>query len=278
MKKRVITLVLAVFVCFMSVIPAFAEEGFIGTAYRVIDNADVITTEEWREVMSKIDEIRERQKVDIAIMTTRELHGYTLQDYADYVYEYNDFGYGDNLDGVLLLVDMKARDWYITTSGYGTTAFTDAGIQYIGEQMSTYLSGEDYAGAFNVYAEKCDELITLARNGTPYGLEQDTAASGEEAEEADEPLSLVWIPISIAIGVVVAIIVVKGMKSNLKSVRKKKEANSYVRNGSMVVNENYDTFLYSQVTKTEIQKQNNSGSSTHTSSSGNTHGGGGGSF
>lgn len=36
MKKRVITLVLAVFVCFMSVIPAFAEEGFIGTAYRVI--------------------------------------------------------------------------------------------------------------------------------------------------------------------------------------------------------------------------------------------------
>lgn len=262
----------------MSVIPAFAEEGFIGTAYRVIDNADVITTEEWREVMSKIDEIRERQKVDIAIMTTRELHGYTLQDYADYVYEYNDFGYGDNLDGVLLLVDMKARDWYITTSGYGTTAFTDAGIQYIGEQMSAYLSGEDYAGAFNVYAEKCDELITLARNGTPYGLEQDTAASGEEAEEADEPLSLVWIPISIAIGVVVAIIVVKGMKSNLKSVRKKKEANSYVRNGSMVVNENYDTFLYSQVTKTEIQKQNNSGSSTHTSSSGNTHGGGGGSF
>lgn len=275
MKKRIITLVLAVFVCFVSVIPVFAEDGFIGTMYRVIDNADVITTEEWRELMSKIDEIRERQKVDIAIMTTRELHGYTLQDYADYVYGYNDYGYGDNLDGVLLLVDMKANDWYITTSGYGTTAFTDAGIQYIGEQMSTYLSGEDYAGAFNVYAEKCDELITLARNGTPYGLEQDTAAPGEET---DEPLSLVWIPISIAIGVVVAIIVVKGMKSDLKSVRKKKEANSYVRNGSLVVNENYDTFLYSQVTKTEIQKQNNSGSSTHTSSSGNTHGGGGGSF
>lgn len=275
MKKRVVTLVLAVFVCFVSVIPAFAEDGFIGSMYRVIDNADVITTEEWREVMSKIDEIRERQKFDIVIMTTRELHGYTLEDYADYVYGYNDYGYGDNLDGVLLLIDMEARDWYITTSGYGTTAFTKAGIQYIGEQMTPYLSGEDYVGAFNIYAEKCDEFITLARNGTPYGLEQDTAASGEEAEEADEPLSLVWIPISIAIGVVVAIIVVKGMKSNLKSVRKKKEANSYVRNGSMVVNENYDTFLYSQVTKTEIQKQNNSGSNTHTSSSGNTHGGGG---
>lgn len=274
MKKRVITFVLAVLVCFASVILAFAQDGFITSTYRVVDNADLLTTEEWRELMAKVDEIRIRQNVDIAIMTTTQLHGYTLQGYADFVYEYSDYGYGENLDGVLLLVDMNARDWYITTSGYGTTAFTDSGIEYIGEQMSSYLSNEDYVGAFNIYAEKCDEFITLARNGTPFGA-QDTETS---SDEADKPLSLIWIPVSIVIGVVIALIVVKGMKNDLKSVKKKKEANSYVRNGSLVVNENYDTFLYSEVTKTEIQKQNNSSSSTHTSSSGNTHGGGGGSF
>lgn len=275
MKKRVMTLVLAVFVCFMSVIPAFAIDGFDESYYRVFDDADLITTEEWRELLSKIDEIRERQKFDIAIMTTTDTDYMSLQEFADYIYDYYDYGYGENSDGILLVIVTEANGWYITTSGYGTTAFTDAGIQYLGEQMSTYFTNGDYIGAFNVYLENCDELITLARNGTPYGSKQDSSASGEEA---DKPLSIIWIPISIAIGVVVAIIVVKGMKSDLKSVRKKKEANSYVRNGSLVVNENYDTFLYSQVTKTAIQKQNNSGSSTHTSSSGNTHGGGGGSF
>lgn len=275
MKKRVMTLVLAVFVCFMSVIPVFAIDGFDESYYRVFDDADLITTEEWRELLSKIDEIRERQKFDIAIMTTTDTDYMSLQEFADYIYDYYDYGYGENSDGILLVIVTEANGWYITTSGYGTTAFTDAGIQYLGEQMSTYFINGDYIGAFNVYLENCDELITMARNGTPYGATQDTAASGEEA---DKPLSIIWIPVSIAIGVVVAIIVVKGMKSDLKSVRKKKEANSYVRNGSLVVNENYDTFLYSQVTKTAIQKQNNSGSSTHTSSSGNTHGGGGGSF
>lgn len=276
MKKRVITLVLAVFVCFVSVIPAFAIDGFDETYYRVFDDADLITTEEWHELLSKIDEIRERQSFDIAIMTTTDTdYNMSLQEFADYIYDYYDYGYGENLDGILLVIGTEANGWYITTSGYGITAFTDAGIQYIGEQMSPYFANDDYIGAFNVYLEKCDELITMAKNGTPYGATQDTATSDDKA---DKPLSLIWIPISIAIGVVVAIIVVKGMKSDLKSVRKKKEANSYVRNGSLFVNENYDTFLYSQVTKTVIQKQNNSGSSTHTSSSGNTHGGGGGSL
>lgn len=276
MKKRVITLVLAVFVCFVSVIPAFAIVGFDETSYRVVDDAGLITTEEWRELMSKTDEFRERQEFDIAIITTVYADYKPLEEFADDVYDYYGYGYGEDSDGILLVIGTDANGWYITTSGYGTTAFTDAGIEYIGEQMSSYFSDGDYAGAFNTYIEKCDELITMARNGTPYGAEDKTDAA--EGEKADKPLSLVWIPVSIAIGVVVALIVVKGMKSDLKSVRKKNEANSYVRNGSMVINENFDTFLYSQVTKTEIQKQNDTGSSTHTSSSGNTHGGGGGSL
>lgn len=289
MKKKVSALALAVFLCFMSVLPVLAYDGFVDSSSRIMDNADVVTTEEWRTLRSKIDEVRIRQQVDIAIMTTRELHGRTLQGYAEFVYEYNDFGYGETLDGVLLLIDMNERAWYITTNGYGETIFTDSGIEYIGEQMATFFSDEDYFGALNIYIEKCDELITMAKNGTPYGYTPDVPAANDEVEvsqdtattddDADEPLSLIWIPISIAIGVVIGLVVVKGMKSELKSVRKKNEANSYVRNGSLVVNENYDTFLYSQVKKTEIPKQNNSssssGSSANQSSSGTKQGGGG---
>lgn len=278
MKKRVITIVLAVFICVASVIPAFAENGFDDAFYRIVDNANILTTSESDELTEKINEIRVRQNMDIAIMTTETLNGKSLQEFADYVYENNYYGYGENADGVMLLIDMESRSWYITTSGYGTTVFTDLGIEYIGEHMAPFLSDGNYPDAFNMFAEKCDELITTARVEGPYGSNFESQDSTTSDDAADEPLSIIWIPISIAIGVVVALIVVKGMKSDLKSVKKKREANSYVRNGSMVVNENYDTFLYSQVTKTEIQKQNDSGSTTHTSSSGNTHGGGGGSF
>lgn len=278
MKKRVITLALAVLLCFVSVIPAFAENGFADEYYRVIDKPIILSQPDRVALLEKLDEISIRQKMDVVVMITKSLDGDTIEEYADDAYDVRSYGYGENRDGVLLLIDMETKSWYITTCGYGKTAFTDSGIKHIGEQMMPYLSNEDYAGAFNVYAEKCDEFITLARNGTPFDLGEDSQGSSDSSEEPKKPLSLVWIPVSIVIGIVVAFFVVKGMKNNLKSVKKKKEANSYVRNGSMVLTENYDTFLYSEVTKTEIQKQNNSGSSTHTSSSGTSHGGGGGSF
>ena len=42
---------------------------------------------------------------------------------------------------------MCIRD-SISTCGYGITAFTDAGIQYLGEQMTPCMADGDYAGAF----------------------------------------------------------------------------------------------------------------------------------
>lgn len=268
MKKRIVTFAIAVFLCFASVVFVFAQDGFDESYCRVVDNAELITNEEWKTLTQKLNEIRVRQKVDIAIMTTKSADGKTLQEFADYVYENNSYGYGENFDGVMLVVGTQARSWHITTAGYGIKAFTDSAIEYIGQQMSPYLSSGDYFGAFNVYLEKCDELITMSKNGTPYGAKS----------KSNESLSIVWIPISIAIGVIIAFIVVKKMKNDLKSVRKKREANSYVKNASMVVNESYDSFLYSQVSKTPIQRQNTSSSSTHKSSSGNSRGGGGGHF
>jgi uncharacterized protein len=71
------------------------------------------------------------------------------------------------------------------------------------------------------------------------------------------------------------------MKSKLKTVRYKAEANSYVRPGSMNITVSRDLFLYRTVAVSPKPKSNSDsdgGSSTHTSSSGSTHGGGGGSF
>lgn len=266
--KKVVTLTLVLFICLVSVVPALGANGFAEEYYRVVDKPLILDNTDRETLLAKLDEISVRQSLEVVVMITKSLDGEEIATYADDAYDERSYGYGENQDGVMLLIDMETRSWYISTHGYGITAFTDAGIKHIGDEMKSYLSSEDYIGACNVYADKCDELITMARNGEPF----------DSSDLPDEPLSIVWIPISIAIGIAAALIVVKGMKSNLKTVRKKKEANTYVKNGSMVVTENYDSFLYSQVTKTQVQKQNNSSSSTHTSSSGTTHGGGGGSF
>ena len=231
--------------------PAFAADGFADLYYRMNDNAQVLTEDEDGELEASLEELSVRQSFDVIIATidSLESEGCTsMEEYADDLYDYCQFGYGENRDGVLLLVSIGDRKWHISTCGYGITAFTDAGIQYLGEQM------------------------TAAREGHPYDVDN----------MPKEPFSIVYLGVALVIGLITALIVTGVMKSRLKSVAPQRDATSYVRQGSMKLTNQRDLYLYREVHRTERPKESSSsdsgGSSTHTSSSGSTHGGGGGSF
>lgn len=226
-----------------------------------------------REALIKtLDELSERQKMDVIVVTTNTLDGKKPMEYADDIYDYCKYGYGEKRDGLLFLVSMEDRDWWISTCGYGITAFTDAGIQYIGEQMVDDLGDGNYAVAFNTFAELSDDFITKSREGEPY----------DKSNLPKGPLSIVWIVISILVGIGLAMFIVGRMKAQLKTVRFQAAAGDYMKSGSLNITESKDTFLYNTVTRTAKPKNTDSGSSggssTHTSSSGETHGGGGGKF
>lgn len=239
-------------------------------APRLADFADILSESEENTLISKLDEISNRQQVDVAVLTVDTLGGKTREAYADDFYDYNGYGYGENRDGILLLVSMENSDWYITTTGYGITAFTDAGIEYLSEQFLDDLGDGNYAAAFTTYAEKCDEFITQAKTGEPF----------DNGNLPKEPYDfLVWILISAVVGVVAAFIITSVMKGKLKTVRFQPAASNYVRQGSMNLTNSQDIFLYTHVDRRPRPKENSSGgSSTHSSSSGSTHGGGGGHF
>lgn len=274
MKKRITTMLMLLVLCLSMSVPVFAADGtedtdgFVDAYYRLQDQASVLTEEESREIQSLLDEVSVQLKFDLDIVTVDTLDGYTVQDYADDWYDYCEFGYGSNRDGALLLISMEERDRYISTCGYGITAFTDAGITYIGEQMSDDLSAGNYAEAFRTFVRFGNQFVTQARDGDPF----------DKSDLPKKPLSMIWIAISLAIGFGIAKIIVGSMKSQLKTVRAQAAASSYVREGSMNVTESRDLFLYHKVDRTEKPKNNSSGSSTHKSSSGTSHGGGGGKF
>lgn len=183
---------------------AMASEGFTGEYERLIDMADLLTYEEESELLETLNEISERQKMDIVLITSEDMDGYSdIQEYADDLYDYCDYGYGANRDGLLLLISMAERDWYISTCGYGITAFTDAGISYLGSAMKEDLSSGNYASAFYTYASECDQMITMAREGHPF--------SKKDLPHA--PLSPLVLPICIVIGLVGAFLIVGSMKA-----------------------------------------------------------------
>lgn len=276
MKKKLFALLLVLVLCLAAAVPVLADnEGFADEYYRVQDMAALLNGSEEEALNEKLDEISLRQNMDIIVATTEDLNGYSVREYADMLYEQCLFGYGSDKDGLILLISMEDHDWCISTCGYGITAFTDAGIEYIGEQITPDLSEGNYVAAFSSYAELCDDLITQAKAGNPYGVDD---GDGDSTEPASQPLSLVWIPVALVIGFIIAKIIVGNMKSALKTVKMQTAANSYVKSGSMNITESRDMFLYHTVTKTAKSKSSSSGSSTHSSSSGTTHGGGSGKF
>ena len=271
MKNRVLALLFSLVLCFCMTVPAFAAQtdGFASEYERVQDLAGLLSDSEEAALLAKLNELSERQKMDIVVFTTKTLDGKTPRDYADDIFDYGGFGYGENRDGALLLISTEDNDWYISTHGYGIKAFTDAGIQYIGKQMKEYLSDGNFSAAFDKFVGVCDDFITQARTGSPY----------DSHNLPKEPLSLMWIPVAIIIGFMLSFITVGRMKGKLKTVRFRPEANSYMKADSMNITESRDMFLYNTVTRTAKPKNSDSGgSSTHTSSSGSTHGGGGGKF
>ena len=272
MKKRMMMLLFALILTLAAAHPVLAAKEIPEDRQlpRLVDDADLLDNGEEEELLEKLDEISERQECDVVVVTVDSLEGQSPRDYADDFFDYNGYGMGNRDDGMLLLIAMDSRDWYISTHGFGVTAIKDAGREYMSEQFLPDLSGGYYYDAFCTWADLCDDFLTKAYTGEPY----------DRGNLPGEGFSGGHVLLSFGIGIVIAFCVTLGMKSQLKSVRPQNSAANYVREGSMQVTEHADIFLYRKLNR-PAKPQNNGGSSgsrTHTSSSGRSHGGGGGKF
>ncbi len=256
--KKMISLLAAVLLLASFVLPVSAASP------RLVDEAGLLSYTECAAIEKQLDALSTQYGLDVVIVTTQSTGGSTPMEYADDYFDYNDYA----SDGVLLLVSMEESDWWISTTGHGIQAFTDAGIAYIGDQVVPYLSDGEYAGAFTAFADLCDQFLAQAKNGDPFDTHN-------LPKEPFKPVRNVIV--ALIIGLAAAFFATGSMKKKLKSVVQKAQANDYVTPGSLQITQSRDFHLYTHLNRVE-KAQSSGGSSTHTSSSGTTHGGGGGKF
>lgn len=263
--KKLISLAFVVAMVLSISLSVFAETP------RVVDGADLISDSTAAELETKIAEIATTYNFDVVIVTENSIGDKTPTAYADDYFDYNGYGYGENRDGMLLLVAMDQRGWAISTRGYGLTAFTDYGTDYIGEEVKASLTNEDYDTAFTDYVNLSEEFLAQAAAGEPFDVDNTKTSSGD---------ILFTILIIALFSALLATIVTMILKSQLKTANKQGLANQYVRNDSFKLTNQRDIFLFSNVVKSPKAQNNNGtgGTTSHTSSSGASHGGSSGSF
>ena len=250
MKKRILTLLLVLLICFALTVPAFAEAG----NFHMVDTAGLLTSIQEAALESKLAEISARQGTEVCIVTVNSLEGMIIADYSEYFYDY----YMDGVPAVVLFIAMDEREWDIAAYGGAEVSFNAAGREYIGGQILDSLSDEDFNDAFTDFAALCDDFLAQAASGEPYG-------SGNLPKE---PMAWYSILIALGIGLIVALIVTGTMKSALKSVAMRHAA-EYVRPGSLQLSRSQDIFLYRTVSRRERPKSSTSSGSGAGSSSGN---------
>ena len=244
----------------------------------LMDEAGLLSDSDAATLRRQLVELSNKHQADIVIVTVNSIGSAKPMEFADDFFDYNGYGRGPNNDGILLLISMQDRDWWISTTGSAIRTFSDAGIEFLGEQMiNNGLSSGDYMKAFTTFANWCDKFFQKAAKGYPFDV-------GRMPKDAGDLFA--WSFVGLILGFFIALVVTSSYKKQLVSIKKKTQASDYILPGSLLVSNAADVFLETKVIATPIPVSSSSsssgggggGSSTHSSSSGSSHGGGGGKF
>lgn len=263
--KRNCSILLALLLTVVLAVPVLAAPAGVP---HVVDAARVLEDHDYQALERHAKNLSEKYQFDFVIVTVDTIGPAEPQAYADDYFDYNDYGYGPDHDGVLLLVVMDSHAWHISTLGSGVPAFTAYGREQMMDEVIPDMTDGDFAGAFKTFLGESEYLLKQAREGHPV----------DEGTHRGFP----WVSLLVCggLGFGLAFIPMSVLKKQVRNVAAQPDALGYA--DALDLSENRDRFLYSSVSRRPRPKDTGSsgsgGSSTHTSSSGRTHGGSGGSF
>lgn len=239
------------------------------TSDNVKDFMNYMSAGEVSDLQSRIEGIRSTRGLDVVIVITGDLEGKAPTAYADDYFDYNGYGIGSDRSGLLLLVSMGTRDVAISTSGKAISIFTDSRLDDILDDVSSYLSDNEYYKACVEFLEQVDYYATL---GAPGG--SDNAGSRSYLSRA---ASIAKSPIVYLIAAIIALIATLAVSSASKGMATITNR-TYEESGSFELTASRDDFLRETTSRVRISSPSNSsggskGSSVHRSSSGRIHGG-----
>ena len=235
MKRKLLSMLFAVVLCLSLTVSAFAASGA-----DIYDEADLLTTQEETQLAGKLSEISGEFDAQIVVMTVSSTGG-NIDAYIEDQYDSMNMGYGENRDGVLLLVCMDDREYRILSNGYAGESIGPSQIDAIGDAIVSDLSDGAYADAFSTFADQCAYYLNGYLNGFPFNVGKNLI-------------------VALIVGVVAGIVVAFVLKKQLKSVRQQKQANVYIKSGSMQITTRRDLFLYREVSRTKKDTSKSSGS------------------
>ena len=244
----------------LTMLAALLVHGVVLAASSLVDNADLLSPRQEREVLQVLEQVEKAHNVRVAVVTIPSIGNNSMATYANKLVDdvYNDGAKGN----MVLLQVTDQRKWYISTdSKLKDITGTNDAVNYMSKAFVTYLSNGDYPNAYKVYATKANDLLDYyAKNGKPVK---------KEKPFPNEP--------ALVFALFGAFIFTKSIRKSLldsmSNVNAAVAADAYLDERSFELKDSSDTYMYSNVVAVPRPR----GNGHHGGGSGG-HGGGGGGY
>ena len=241
--KRIKTIgVLILSLLILMLLPAQAA-----TIDLVSDEVGLLSQDQYFELNQRAEDIAGQYDCEVSIVIVEEIGDDGARDFAKYIYDEYDFGYGQDKSGVMLLLSVEERDHALIAYGYGNTVLTDHGRDVLLNQHLLPLLAEDqYYEGFLVYLEQTAKFIEMADQGTPFDVDTDENAGG-----------FPWI--NLAIVIFAPLLAAGGVclifYNQMQTAVAQRSADNYIPEGGFNLTMQADHFLYATETRTKIEEE-----------------------
>lgn len=289
--KKLISILLVSLILAISVIPVIAAD-----APFVLDDAEILTDEERNELSDYLKSYTKKYGFGFYVVTKEYTEG-DIESYTDDFYDYNNYGVGEDKNGIMILLDMSDRQLHITTTGDEYIYVLQAYISEFIDAFIDNLNGNDYMSGFKAFADISANIVEQINNGDIVfqEVEHDPSVDIEYYDDYDYDYDYDYnhgsatyygdislnIVIVILIALVLSFITCMILKSKNKTVRFTRNADRYEETDTFKLSYHQDRFMYRTLNKTaraEENHNNHSGGGSsggiHVGSSGTSHGGG----
>lgn len=163
MMKKISKILFIMFVVFLMIVP----KSLAAKNDRITDETGELTQDELAELNQLANTYSENHQADICVAIVSSTRGYSIDDYANKIYEDYDYGIGDNYDGILLTIDMDSRTYYMTNDKYGKcfNYITDYSMGNLGDDFVSDYSNYGIYDAVKNWIKSVDSLLTSGEGG-----------------------------------------------------------------------------------------------------------------
>ena len=252
--KRLISILVAVFLLALLVIPVSGAETPEACVY---DGEMLLTDEEYWTLEDYAQEISDLRQCAVYFVSVEDYRDYgdgDIFNVARQIFLDNDFGMGEGKDGVMLILSMADRDYSLIVHGFGETALTDYGREYICEHFLDDFADDDWFHGVYDYLSYTDDLLSQAREGKIY----------DRYNWITGGVLWVW---SLILGVVISLIVCTVQRAMMrKKVHEQTGALGYVQ-GDVHITRKRDVYSHTTEVRRKIEKKDSGSSGSHSHSS-----------